>query len=175
MRWIGLLIVIVGLIALVLVTTQRLGPTAVSLRSPTPTFTLISSSTSTATPTPFPTPTFIPTSSPIILAGREVRAAPAATTCRFSGLARLHLGPAPPGTRVEARVDGEKVAETVVTGQGDKAVYTFILDRQYAGKRVVFRYPTYPHVSQAGQAICELGTEQVLVLEGAALRGCGGG
>lgn len=95
--------------------------------------------------------------------------------CRFSGPARVHLAPAPPGALVEAWVDGEKVAETEVVSQGDESIYTFTLDGRYAGKTVVFRFPAYPQLSEAGQATCESGQRQTLTLSAESHQGCGGG
>lgn len=95
--------------------------------------------------------------------------------CRFSGPARLRLAPLPAGTRVEAWVDWEKAAETVVTSQGGDTQFTFTLGERYAGKRVTFRYAGYPHAGVVGQAVCDLGTERVLALNDTIRGGCGGG
>lgn len=111
----------------------------------------------------------------LVLAGRAWATRDDATVCQFSGPARVHLAPAPPSTRVEAWVDGEKVAETEVVSQGDESIYTFTLDRRYAGKTVVFRFPAYPQLGQAGRATCELDQRQTLTLYAQSHTGCGGG
>jgi len=98
-----------------------------------------------------------------------------ASVCRFSGAARIKLGPAPAGTRVEAWVEGVRVAETQVVVEGEESLYTFTLDGRYAGKTVEFRFPEYPQFPPAGYAVCEPGQEQKLALEGRTLGGCGGG
>ena len=102
----------------------------------------------------------------------EAGAAPA---CRFAGIARIKLGPAPAGTRVAAWVEGIKVAETRVVVEGGRSTYTLTLDGRYAGKTVEFRFPEYPQFPPAGYAVCQPGQEQVLSLEGRTLGGCGGG
>ncbi len=108
---------------------------------------------------------------------REEKGADASegAVCRFSGPARMQLAPTSPGTQVEAWVDGEKVAETEVVGQGEESLYSLILDRRYAGKTVVFRFSAYPHLGEAGRATCVLGQEQALTLSAESHRGCGGG
>ncbi len=98
-----------------------------------------------------------------------------ATVCRFSGPARVNLASAPPGTPVEAWVEGEKVAETVAVVQGERSVYTFRLDGRFAGKAVIFRYPGYPQLGEPGRATCEIGRKQLVTLEAEVRGGCGGG
>lgn len=97
------------------------------------------------------------------------------TVCRFSGPVRVNLAPAPPGTPVEAWVEGEKGADTVAVSQGERSVYTLKLDGRFAGKLIIFRYPGYPQLSEPGRATCEVGREQLVTLDAQAHGGCGGG
>jgi hypothetical protein len=114
-----------------------------------------------------------PAASPIQSVSPLIRSAAGSTACRFSGRARLHLAPAPPGIEVEAWVDGVKVAKGTTTQDGDITVYRLTVDGAYAGKMVIFRFAGYPGML-LGQALCAAGAEQVVDLDEMVIGGCGG-
>lgn len=113
-----------------------------------------------------------PTQSITTVIGKSAQPVVDPTRCHFSGRARLHLAPAPPGIGVEAWINGLKVAEGQTSQDGDKTVYTLALDSRYTGQTVIFRYAGYAEF--AGESVCEVGQVQTLDLEPMYFGGCGG-
>lgn len=94
--------------------------------------------------------------------------------CRFTGIARVRLAPAPPGTVVEAWVQGARVAETRVERRNGESRYDLVVDGRFDGQGVVFRFPGFPGLTEGGRAVCEAGRTTTLDLSAEAHQGCGG-